>query len=151
VEHLVAGARTQLAWPLGQADGAVVALIGGEVAAPPVARRPLVVGGMEGGVTAVVAGEDHEGVIADTEFVQRVEEALEVAVDHLDAVGQLAAVGGVEVLIARHHGEVRLRMVEVHEERLLGRHRVAHPPFGLVQELQIDVLADLEVDWLDLL
>src|SRR5262249_54508440 len=70
----------------------IVTLVGRKISATPGAWSVAVAWRMERGIPTVVAREDHDRVVAQPQRIELVQQNLEVAVDHLDAVSYAATV-----------------------------------------------------------
>src|SRR5215204_5669974 len=87
----------------------------------------------------VVAGENHDGVLAEAEGVELVEEFTEVAIELQQAVGKFAVTTRPGILVAGHDWDVHQRVVEIQEERPPRASGVLHESEGPTFVLDVDV------------
>ena len=75
---------------------------------------------------AVIAAVDDDGVVGNAELVELIEQDAEVVVEHQQAIAPLAVVAFAREFVAREHGEVHQRVIEIKEKRLARRYAALH-------------------------
>src|SRR5581483_7382208 len=140
-------AGLDLAGPADEERRADAAFGGGEVRtveeAAGAATREMILG-------AVIAAEDDDGVLADAELIDLVEQHAEIVIEHQQAVAPFAVLALPLEFGTGDHRKVHHRMIEVEEERLLLLHRAFHEGGAALQVLEVHVLLHLDRELLRL-
>ncbi len=124
MNHLVAlGPRLDAARPTHQQRRANAAFRGTEIRAIEKAAgsapHQVILG-------TIVAAVDNDGVVGDPELVELVEQHAEIVIEHQQAIAPLAVGAFAGEFVARKHGEVQQRVVEIEEKRLARRYAAFH-------------------------
>src|SRR6516165_9694696 len=75
---------------------------------------------------AVIAAVNNDSVVGNPQLVELVEQHTEVVVEHQQAIAPLAVVAFAREFVARGHGEVHQRVIEIEEKRLARGYAALH-------------------------